>query len=264
MRILFAVFASTTVATLSAADLPKLVAHRGASHAAPENTLSAFKLAWQEGADGIEGDFHLSSDGKVVCIHDFDTKRVAGEKLVIAQTSWEQLSKLDVGSWKDARYKGEPIPLLTDVLDVLPAGKKFFLEIKAGVEIVEPIRKILEEKKADPAQVTIISFNDDVIRECREKMPQFPAHWISDLKEINKEGKESYYLERFEATKGQGLQFQATSPVTAQWLAPLKEKHIPLTSWTVDDPEIARKMISYGVSNITTNRPGPLRAELSK
>lgn len=249
---------------LSAADLPLLVAHRGASHMAPENTLSAFKLAWQEGADGIEGDFHLSSDGKVVCIHDFDTKRVAGQKLVIADTPWSELSKLDVGAWKDSRYKGEHMPLLSDVLDQLPPGKKFFLEIKAGVEIVEPIRLILEEKKADPSRVILISFKDDVIKESRAKMPQYQAHWICDLKEVDQPAKSADYLRRLDATGAQGFQFQATSPVTKEWLAPLKEKHLLLTSWTVDDPAIARKMISFGVDHITTNRPGPLRAELAK
>jgi glycerophosphoryl diester phosphodiesterase len=262
MRILFALFATMMVAALSAGDLPKLVAHRGASHAAPENTLAAFKLAWREGADGIEADFRLSSDGEVVCIHDADTSRVAGRKLVVARTPWEQLSKLDVGSWKHPGHKGERIPLLGDVLDVLPPGRMFFLEIKDGVGIVEPIGRILEEKEADPASVTIISFNDDVIRECRAKMPGFQAHWISDLEKINKKGMESYYSARFKATSGQGLQFQANSPVSPLWLALFKEKGVPLTSWTVDDPMIARKMIDIGVSYITTNRPGPLRAEL--
>jgi len=264
MKHLLAICLTAAVTSLSAADLPLLVAHRGASHAAPENTIPAFKLAWEEGADAIEGDFHLSSDGKVVCIHDYDTKRVTGEKLVIADTAWERLSKLDVGAWKDARYKGEHMPLLSDVLDVLPPGKKFFLEIKAGVEIVEPIRLILQEKKADPSQVILISFNDDVIKESRAKMPRYQAHWISDLKEVDVDARSAAYRQRLDATGAQGFHFQATSPVTKEWLAPLKEKHLLLTSWTVDDPALARKMIGYGVNHITTNRPGPLREELTK
>ena len=154
-----AAFAAILTVMASAADLPLLVAHRGASHAAPENTLSAFKLAWEEGADGIEGDFHLSSDGEVVCIHDYDTERVAATKRVVAETPWKELSKLDVGAWKSPAYKGEPMPRLADVLDAIPAGKRFFLEVKCGPEIVGPIKKILAEKHADPARVTIISFN---------------------------------------------------------------------------------------------------------
>ena len=82
-----------TTESLLAADppvasrkLPLIVAHRGASHDAPENTLAAFNLAWKQGADGIEGDFFLSQDGHLVCIHDKDTTRFTGKKLVVNNT----------------------------------------------------------------------------------------------------------------------------------------------------------------------------------
>lgn len=247
---------------LAASDLPLLIAHRGASHAAPENTLSAFRLAWEEGADGIEADFHLSSDGEVVCIHDPDTERTAGRKLVIARTPWSELSALDVGSWKHPRYAGEKIPRLGDILDMLPPDKKFFIEIKDGPKIVEPIRRILAEKKTDPARVALISFDDKVIRACRNRLPAYEAHWLSSLKEFDRDGQADLYARRFAATGANGFQFQATSRVTAEWLAALGEKNIPLTSWTVDDPALARRMIGFGVNHITTNRPAALRAAL--
>jgi glycerophosphoryl diester phosphodiesterase len=255
-------FAAILTAMASAADLPLLVAHRGASHAAPENTLAAFKLAWEEGADGIEGDFYLSSDGEVVCIHDKDTKRVAGTPLVVAETPWNELSKLDVGSWKSPAYKGERIPLLTEVLDTIPPGKRFFLEVKCGPEIVGPIKKILAEKHADPARVTIISFNADVIAASRKELPEYQAHWICDLKEFSDPAKRADYEKQLVACGSQGLQFKAVSTVEGPWLAALKTKGLLLTSWTVDDSVLAKKMIGFGVDHITTNRPGPLRTEL--
>jgi len=265
MKLLSALpFAAFLAAMASAADLPLLVAHRGASHAAPENTLSAFKLAWEEGADGIEGDFHLSSDGEVVCIHDFDTKRVAGKNLVVVETPWTELAKLDVGSWKSPAFAGEKLPRLGDVLDLLPPGKRFFLEIKAGPEIVGPIAKILAEKKADPARVVMISFNSDVIAACREKIPAYQAHLISDLKEFSDPLKREGYDKQLETCGAQGLQFNAKAPVDPAWLSGLKDKGLLLTSWTVDDVTMARKMIGYGVQHITTNRPGPLRKELAE
>jgi glycerophosphoryl diester phosphodiesterase len=258
---LFLSFASSMAL---AADLPLLVGHRGASHAAPENTIASFKLAFEEGADGIEGDFYLSKDGEVVCIHDADTKRVAGTKLVVKETSWAELSKLDVGSWKGPKYAGEHIPRLGDVLDVLPAGKRFFLEIKDGPRIVGPIGKILAEKHADPARVTFISFNADVIKACREQLPAYQAHWISDLKEFADPAKRAGYEQQLETCKSQGLQFKAQSPVSGEWLSGLKGKGLVLTSWTVDEVSIAKKMIGFGVQHITTNRPGGLREELSR
>jgi glycerophosphoryl diester phosphodiesterase len=243
-----------------AADLPLLIAHRGASHAAPENTLAAFKLAWTEGADGIEGDFHLTADGEVVCLHDADTRRTAGTKRVVAASKWSELAALDVGSWKSPAFKGERIPRLADVLDALPPGKRFFLEIKAGPEIVGPIRRILEAKEADPARVTMISFDAGVIAACRKAMPAYAAHWISDLKDFNR----ADYDRMLAACGSQGLQFKAAAATDAAWFAALRARGLQLTSWTVDDPALARKMIGLGVNHITTNRPGPLRGELTE
>ncbi len=256
-------FLSLVSMASSAADLPLIVGHRGASHAAPENTLASFKLAFEEGADGIEGDFYLTKDGEIVCIHDADTKRVAGEKLMVAESTWAELSKLDVGSWKDAKYAGEHMPLLKQILDILPPGKRFFLEVKCGPEIVEPLAKLFAEKHADPARVTIISFNAPVIAACREKLPAYQAHLISDLKEVTAPEQRPLVEKQLADCKSQGLQFKATAPaVDASWLASLKGKGLALTSWTVDDPELAKKMIACGVQAITTNRPGPLRKEL--
>lgn len=247
-----------------AAELPKLIAHRGASHAAPENTLAAFKLAWDEGADGIEGDFQLTADGEVVCIHDPDTKRVAGRKLVVAKSAWQDLAGLDVGAWKSPAFKGERIPRLTDVLDVLPAGKRFFLEIKSGPEIVDPIRLILAANKAEPKQVVMISFNADVIAACREKLPAYQAHWISDLKGIGKPAKRAAFARQLALCGAQGLQFKAAAPVDAAWLKSLRDDDLELASWTVDDVATARRLAAMGVQNLTTNRPGPLRAEFTE
>jgi glycerophosphoryl diester phosphodiesterase len=85
--------------TTSAFAEPFIVAHRGASADAPENTLPAFELAWKQGADAIEGDFHLTRDGKIVCIHDYDTQRVSGSKRVVKDSTLDELRALDAGAW---------------------------------------------------------------------------------------------------------------------------------------------------------------------
>lgn len=89
-----------------------IVAHRGASKRAPGNTLPAFELAWKQGADAIEGDFRLTKDGHVVCIHDETIKRTAGADLNVAQSTLSELRKLDVGAWFDPAFKGTPHKLL--------------------------------------------------------------------------------------------------------------------------------------------------------
>jgi len=113
-----------------------IVAHRGASRDAPENTLPAFKLAWQQGADAIEGDFHLTKDGKIVCLHDYDTKRVSGVKRVIKDTTLDELRALDAGAWFKPEWKGTRLPTFAEVAATVPASGKFYIEVKCGPEIV--------------------------------------------------------------------------------------------------------------------------------
>lgn len=250
-------FTSVLAISATAAD-PALIAHRGASEAAPENTLAAFRQAWEEGADGIEGDFQLTADGEVICLHDDDTQRVSGKDRKVATSSWADLSKLDVGSWKHPRFSGEKIPRLADVLDVLKPGKWFFLEIKSDARIVDPIAKILREKKSDPQRVVLISFDTAVIAECRKKLPEYQAHWISSLKEADNPTKAASYAQELKKCGAQGLQFDCRTNARAEWLASL---HVPLTSWTVNDKTTAKKVTALGVQFITTNRPGALRKE---
>ena len=97
MRSFLAVALLTSMPVM--AGEPFLVAHRGASADAPENTIPAFQLAWEQGADAIEGDFHLTADGHIVCIHDEDTQKVAGKKLIVPESTLADLRKLDVGAW---------------------------------------------------------------------------------------------------------------------------------------------------------------------
>src|ERR1700686_17426 len=101
----------------------ELIAHRGASHDAPENTLAAFRLAWEAGADGIEGDFRLTRDGEIVCIHDPTTGRPAGVGLSVADTTLACLRELDVGALHGARWIGERIPPIQEVIATVPPGK---------------------------------------------------------------------------------------------------------------------------------------------
>src|SRR5262245_31253898 len=96
----------------------EIIGHRGAAYDAPENTMASFKTAWSQNADAIETDLWLSKDGKIVIMHDGDTKRMGGSGSTnkIATQTWEQLQKVDVGAWKGERFKGERIPTLESIL----------------------------------------------------------------------------------------------------------------------------------------------------
>ncbi|MCX5670356.1 MAG: glycerophosphodiester phosphodiesterase family protein [Planctomycetota bacterium] len=155
--------------------MPLIVAHRGASGEAPENTLAAFKRAWQQQADAIEGDFYLTRDRKIVCIHDATTGRVADTNLVVAQSTLADLRALDVGAWKGAQWQGQRIPTLEEVLALVPPGKKLYLEIKCGPDILPPIKEALTAAKLKPDQVIILSFDKTVLQQCRTVLPDLKA-----------------------------------------------------------------------------------------
>src|SRR5262245_49380181 len=119
---------------------PELVAHRGASAAAPENTVAAFRVAWQEGADAIESDWRLTSDGRILGLHDASVDRTTDGKGALASLTFEEARKLDAGGWKGERWRGEKLPTLAEMLKVVPSGKRTFVEVKVGPEIVPQLK----------------------------------------------------------------------------------------------------------------------------
>src|SRR3954471_8107407 len=136
-----------------------IVAHRGASFDAPENTLAAYRLAWEQGADGAEGDYYLTTDQRIVCIHDPTTRRTGDRDLDVAKSTFDELRKVDVGSWKNAKYKGEQIPTIDEVLAIVPPGKLYFIEVKCGPEILPGIEAAIAKSGVKTEQLRIISFN---------------------------------------------------------------------------------------------------------
>lgn len=123
-----------------------IVAHRGASFDAPENTLAAFQLAWSKEQMRSREISYLTQDQQIVCIHDKHTERVAPAQstLQVASSTIEQLKSLDVGVWKDPKYQGERIPTLSEVLKIVPAGKRIFVEVKCGPEILPELKSCLD------------------------------------------------------------------------------------------------------------------------
>lgn len=266
---LLSVLLFSTIAA-GAADAQIIVAHRGASHDAPENTLAAFNLAWEQGADGIEADFYLTSDGKIICMHDKDTQRTAGVCHVIADTPFDALRQLDVGAWKGDDFRGERMPTLEEIIATIPPGKKFVIELKTGPEIVAPLAAALKEAPLEDEQILIIAFNAETVAECKRVMPHLKAHWLVRYEQNKKTGAWKPGRATVEKTlkriKADGLGSKAeTAHVDADFLkqlcrAGLCEWHV----WTVDDPQVARYYQRLGAFGITTNRPGWLRQELKK
>lgn len=250
--------------------LPMIVAHRGLSSEAPENTIAAFRLAWEQDADAVESDFWLTRDGKVICIHDGDTKRTTGVEMKVAESTLDELRKLDAGTWKGGHHAGEKLPTLTELLDTMPAGKKAFLEIKCGPEIVPAFVADLRASKLKPEQIVVITFKDAVIPAIKQAMPEVQAMLLYGFKKDDA-GKVTEspdaILARAKSLGADGVDLafgpKVFDVITPEFVAKARAMGLSFHVWTIDDAEIARRAIGLRVDSITTNRAGKLRAELA-
>src|SRR5439155_11791694 len=120
-----------------------------------------------------ELDIHLTKDGKLIVCHDDDTERTSGKrvKLILKDHTLDELRDIDVGSFKDAKFAGEKMPTLDEVLASIPNGKRLFIEIKCGPEAVPALVKAIERAGKSPRQTVIISFNGDALAAAKQKLP---------------------------------------------------------------------------------------------
>ncbi len=247
--------------------VPPIIGHRGASHDAPENTLASFRLAIEQGADGVEGDFHLTADGQIVCMHDSNAKRTTGVDRPIVELTIAELKALDAGSWKDPRFAREYPPTLAEVLDVVPANVLFYLEIKCGAEIVPMIRSVCDVSKTKPEQLRIIGFDAEVIAAARRAMPEVKAFWLTGFKalegEKRKQPSAGEVIATLRAIGANGVGCQADMAVIDDaFVTAIHDAGFEIHAWTVDKPEDAKALRDLGVDSITTNRPAFLRQRL--
>ena len=238
---------------------PLVVAHRGASHDAPENTLTAFQVAWKQGTDAIEGDFFLTKDNRIVCIHDKSTERLAGRKLIVKDSTLHELQELDVGLWKGEKFKGLKIPTISEVFATIPRGKKIFIEIKCGKEIIPPLLKAIDASGLEDEQVVMICFKAEVVRVFKAMAPRCKAYWLTNFKR-NDEGvwtpSVETVLQTLKSTRADGLDSHHGIPEDAA--RRILEEGFEWHVWTVNDLNAAKRLKALGVHSITTDVPGSL------
>ena len=239
----------------------KVIGHRGASEDAPENTLSSVKESFKQGSDGVEIDIRLTKDNHVVCIHDKNSLRTSGEFLIISETKFNALKKLDVGSWKSKKWKNERIPLLEEVLKVIPDKKEIFIEVKTGTEIIEPLINALNRSNINLSDVSIISFNREVIKKIKSRMSEITGNLLIAFDpEVNLEQGLGDLLKSINADGVGAQNHQNLNSSLVKEVHNLRKKiHV----WTVNDQEEANKFELMGISSITTNRPKLIKKSLN-
>jgi glycerophosphoryl diester phosphodiesterase len=246
----------------------EIIAHRGASHDAPENTLAAARLAWAQGTDALECDVQLTRDGELAVFHDDDTRRLAPALPpgAIAERTLEEWCSVDVGAWKEARFRGERVPALRELLGLVPAGRRIFIELKNGPESVPALVRTLAGCPLAPAQVVVISFHYESARAAKRALPRCEVCWILERPAAAAGGagdpSSEAAIARARAAQLDGLDLDADWPVDAALVDRVHAAGLKLYVWTVDDAERAHALAAAGVDGITTNRPGWLRERL--
>ncbi|MEX0742205.1 MAG: glycerophosphodiester phosphodiesterase [Phycisphaeraceae bacterium] len=241
----------------------------GASWDAPENTLAAFELAWERGADAVEGDFYLTADGQIVCIHDRTTARTTDRDLIVAETPLAELQTLDAGTWKGEQWAGERLPTLAEALATVPEGKQFFIELKSGVDIIDALVETVERSGLAAEQIVVIAFDAEVITEVRRRLPDIAANWLVGYKHDEAAGTWSPSLDRVLTTLhrsgASGIGTHANRDVVDETFASaLRKRDLGFHTWTVNDLALATHFRELGVDSITTDRPGWLREKLAE
>ncbi len=243
----------------------EIIAHRGASRDAPENTLASIRLGFEQGADAVELDIRLTRDDEIVLMHDPTTGRTATVDLVVRETPLAYLKRLDVGRRRGIAWARERIPTLEEVLAILPTGRRLFIEVKCGPEVLPPLGRVVGGMPS-PSRIAIIGFDWETMRGAKMLFPQVEVYWLSAFKRenANKNRKPSSdrLIERALAAKLDGLDLLHGGRINAPLVAKAHRAGLKVYVWTVDDPRRAQRMAALGIDGLATNRPGWMRRRL--
>jgi len=229
---------------------PFVLGHRGARHAAPENTLAAFDLSRMEGADGIELDVRLDGSGRVIVLHDPTLERVTrgADTRHAEDISARELSRLDVG-------KGKRVPTLAEVLSwARQHGQRVNVELKSDVRNrVLLLHQVARVMRGQPLPNLIFSsFHPYFVWWLARRMPELPRAWLVHKKQ--------HILKYAPGLRHLGA--NALHPehvlVSSSRVARLKQRGFLVNTWTVNDLLRAKELARIGVDAIISDRPGAI------
>ncbi|WP_049574068.1 glycerophosphodiester phosphodiesterase [Nonomuraea sp. SBT364] len=250
-----ALFASpATAAPASTAN----VAHRGASAYAPENTLAAFRLAAEQGADAFELDVQLTSDDQLILMHDTTLARTTdAERVFPGRAPWrvgdftlEEIRELDAGSWFGRQFAGEPVPTLREALrEMSGSGLGLLVEIKEprlhrGIEV----RAAGELRRSWPGPLIVQSFDRNSMRRFHDVMPEAPIGLLGTPAAAELDALSSFADLINPPHRG----------LTRDYVRLVHRHGMRVFAWTVDDAATMRRLLSYDVDGLITNRPDVL------
>ena len=224
----------------------EITAHRGSSRTAPENTIPAIEAAVEEMADSVEIDVQMTADGVVVLGHDASLKRVAGVNRSIASMTFEELEKLDVGSWFSSEYAGTRIPSLSEVLELCSQKTSLNIEIKyvgKNSELPEKTAEMVREYGMEN-QCVITSTNLSYLKRVKEALPEIRTGYIISAAYGN-----------FYSSEDIDFISIRSGFVTSALMQNAHEQGKAVYAWTVNTKSELERLTLLGVDGIITDRP---------
>jgi glycerophosphoryl diester phosphodiesterase len=160
------------------------------------------------------------------------------------------------------------MPLLDEVIALTPPGKRLFVELKTGPEIVPELVRCMARTGANTETITFISFHYETLKEVRRQLPSYPTQYVVSYT-VRESSPPDEHRRRLDKIIGEaraagltGLDLKSTWPLTVDDVGKIREAGLELHVWTVDDPALAQHWIKLGAQSLTTNRPGWLREQL--
>jgi glycerophosphoryl diester phosphodiesterase len=257
------------------AEKPLIIAHRGASALAPENTLAAFRQAIEDGADGIEFDVRLAKDGVPVVIHDADLKRLADKKGRVSSYTSQELQTFDVGSWFNSKYRRkandqftrETVPTFPQVLRFLEDYKGLiYVEMKCKKAetgaLVQAVCLIIEQTNM-LARIILKSFNLNALDQARDFIPEVRTAALFSPKILTIVRKRKHILQKAEKCGADEISLHY-SLATKELVKRAENKGLTTIIWTADNSVWVKRALDLGISAIITNNPAHLLAKKQK
>jgi glycerophosphoryl diester phosphodiesterase len=237
---------------------PLVIAHRGASADAPENTIAAFELALDQGADGIELGVHLSQDEHPIVIHDFTLERTTDGAGPVSAHTVRELKRLDAGGWRDRRFRGQRVQTLQEVLERFRDRTRFWVELRGGAALYPAI----EERVVSTLEIY------DVLD--RVLVQSFDRDAITRIRGLNRDVRVGALVSQTPldpaifAPGGADAICVGAHVLTDEVLAAIRGADRECYVWTVNEPAQMDRLVRGNVSGIITDRPGARRARLGR
>jgi glycerophosphoryl diester phosphodiesterase len=237
---------------------PVVVAHRGASAVAPENTLAAFRTAIATGARAAECDVRLSADGAVVVMHDATLDRTTDGTGPVAERTLAELRTLDAGVWRGPAFAGEPIPELGELLALVAGRLTLFVELKDGDDLEPRVAAVLASHTHHD-DVVVISFDADRLARAKVLLPTVPTMLLGRRRARHAP---LALVETAVAVHAAAVGVEHEG-IDDQFIAAAHAAGLGVYAWTVNDGEGARRLATLGVDGVITDHPDRITAALT-